>query len=234
MSGSLLAHLRRNVVAYVALFTALGGTSYAAVRLKPGSVTSAAIARGAVTHGKLAGHSVTSANVKPGSLRSSDFMPGVLTASSSGAVGTKGDPGSPGAPGPAGGATVTMRTHSTGAVTAPHGTSTAVPLAADGWTQAAGELNLIAGTITVHVPSACTGSFGNALIVSVDGAPATVGLVPTAPASKTVTIPIAVGTLMDSAKQTTHRLTAAVANSCTKDGEDFGVSDMSLDVVRVP
>jgi hypothetical protein len=39
---------------------------------------------------------------------------------------------------------------------------------------------------------------------------------------------------MDSAKQTTHRLTAAVANSCTKDGEDFGVSDMSLDVVRVP
>jgi hypothetical protein len=31
-------HLRSNVVAYVALFVALGGTSYAALRLPPGSV----------------------------------------------------------------------------------------------------------------------------------------------------------------------------------------------------
>ena len=33
-----LSHLRKNVVAYVALFVALGGTSYAAVSLPAGSV----------------------------------------------------------------------------------------------------------------------------------------------------------------------------------------------------
>src|ERR1700761_3328619 len=34
----LLGHIKSNVVAYIALFVALGGTSYAAVRLPAGSV----------------------------------------------------------------------------------------------------------------------------------------------------------------------------------------------------
>jgi hypothetical protein len=234
----LFAHLRQNAIAYVALFAAVGGTSYAAVGLKPGSVRSATLATGAVTHAKLARNSVTSANVKPGSLRASDFTSSTVAGSAIGKTGQqqgeKGDPGPQGAPGPAGGATVAFRTRATGAVNAPHGANTSVPLTNTTWTQGAGELNLIAGAITVQTPSTCTGSFGNALVVSVDGTPTTIGLAPTAPASQKVTVPVVVGTLMDSPGTTSHRLTAALANSCTKDGEDYAVSDVKLNVIRVP
>jgi hypothetical protein len=54
-----IAHLRANVVAYLALFVALGGTSYAAVSLPRNSVGTAQLRNGAVTAGKLAKGSVT-------------------------------------------------------------------------------------------------------------------------------------------------------------------------------
>jgi hypothetical protein len=47
-------HLKRNTVGYVALFVALGGTSYAAVNLPTNSVGTAQLRNGAVTAGKLA------------------------------------------------------------------------------------------------------------------------------------------------------------------------------------
>ena len=50
----LLGHVRSNVIAYLALFIALGGTSYAAVRLAPGSVGSLQLRNGAVTTKKIA------------------------------------------------------------------------------------------------------------------------------------------------------------------------------------
>jgi hypothetical protein len=235
------AHLRQNIVAYVALFVAVGGTSYAAVRLKPGSVTSAALARRSVTHAKLGANSVTSFNVKAGSLSSSDFKSASLVdsagAGAAGKAGLKGDKGDPGPQGPAGaagGATTTFRTRAANAVNAPHGASTAVPLAGDSWTQAAGELNLVAGVIKVQTPASCTGSFGNALVISVDGNPTSIGIGPTVPASSSVTVPIAIGTLMEPAAATPHRLTASFGNSCTKAGEDFAVSDVRLDIIRVP
>lgn len=239
MPAWLFVHLRRNVIAYVALFVAVGGTSYAAVSLKPGSVSSAALAKAAVTHAKLAGNSVTSVNVRPGSLKPSDFASssGALVDSPSGKAGQqgqKGDAGPQGPPGAAGGATVSFRTHATGAVSAPHGASTNVPLSDTTWSQAGGELNLIAGAITIQTPSSCTGSFGNALVVSVDGTPTTIGIAPTAPASSTLTVPVLVGTLTEPAGGTSHRLTAALANSCTKAGEDYGVSSVKLSVIRVP
>src|SRR4051812_32790140 len=59
----IISHFRGNVVGYMALFVALGGTSYAAVSLKPGSVRSRALAKGAVTHSKLAANSVDATNV---------------------------------------------------------------------------------------------------------------------------------------------------------------------------
>jgi hypothetical protein len=40
MAGKLGAHIRGNVVAYIALFIALGGTSYAAINLPRNSVGS--------------------------------------------------------------------------------------------------------------------------------------------------------------------------------------------------
>jgi hypothetical protein len=87
-----------NVMATVAVFIALGGSSYAAVNLKKNSVRATNIAKGAVTSTKIAKNAVTSAKVKDGSLLSQDFKPGQLVA------GPKGDTGPPGpATGPAGG-----------------------------------------------------------------------------------------------------------------------------------
>ncbi|CAA9532383.1 MAG: Phage tail fiber protein [uncultured Solirubrobacteraceae bacterium] len=92
------------VVAYLALFVALSGSSYAAVKLSKGSVRATHIAPSAVT----------SAKVKDGSLRSRDFKRSDLpsgAAGSAGPAGPKGDagpkgetgaPGERGATGPAG------------------------------------------------------------------------------------------------------------------------------------
>jgi hypothetical protein len=82
-----------NVMATLALFVALGGSSYAAVKLSKGSVRSSHIARNAVTSSK----------VKDGSLKPADFVRG--SAALAGTPGPKGEPGlagPAGAPGPAG------------------------------------------------------------------------------------------------------------------------------------
>ena len=49
----LLAHARRNAIAYLALFVALGGTSYAAFSLPAGSVGARELKNGAITAAKL-------------------------------------------------------------------------------------------------------------------------------------------------------------------------------------
>lgn len=59
----LLTHVKRNVVAYLALFVALGGTSYAAINLPAGSVGSKQLRSGAVTNKKLAKGSVGPADL---------------------------------------------------------------------------------------------------------------------------------------------------------------------------
>lgn len=78
-----------NVAATLALFLALGGTSYAAVKLAPGSVGTKELRSGAVTSDK----------VKKGSLQRRDFKPGQLPP---GATGPQGLAGPQGAQGPAG------------------------------------------------------------------------------------------------------------------------------------
>jgi hypothetical protein len=59
----LLDHFKHNVVAYLALFVALGGTSYAAIRLPAGSVGTKQLRKGAVTNRKLATGSVGAAKL---------------------------------------------------------------------------------------------------------------------------------------------------------------------------
>lgn len=86
-----------NVMATLAVVIALGGTSYAAVKLGKGEVKGKNIAKNAVTSAKIKNHAVTSkklANgavtavaVKSGSLQASDFAAGQLPA--------KGDAGPP-------------------------------------------------------------------------------------------------------------------------------------------
>ena len=78
-----------SVVSVMALFVALGGTSYAAAKLPKNSVGSSQIK----TNG------VGSSDVKNGSLRGVDFRAGELPAGQQGAKGEKGEKGDPGTPG---------------------------------------------------------------------------------------------------------------------------------------
>ena len=102
MSGKLARRpSHATVVAYLALFAALGGTSVAAVSLQRNSVKARHVAKNAITSPK----------VKNASLRAADFAPGQLPRGAkgdTGAPGPKGDrglqgergaPGAPGTPG---------------------------------------------------------------------------------------------------------------------------------------
>jgi hypothetical protein len=247
-------HISNNVVGYVALFAALGGTSYAAVSLTPGSVTARALASGSVTHTKLAAKSVTGDDIRDGTIKQGDLAPAMAKAlgkvgatgatganGSRGGSGSSGSTGKTGPAGPAGpagaagangNASIVARARGTGAVSAPHGASTNVPIGSATWTQATGEMDLITGSVTIAVPSSCTGSFGNSVIVSVDGTPATFAVAPTSPASTTITMPVNVTSVMEPSSSASHTLTASLANSCTKGGEDYTVDDVKLDVVK--
>ena len=241
-----MVHLRSNIVAYVALFVALGGSSYAAVRLSPNSVTTRAIAKGAVTHTKLAKNAVTTASVRNGTLMSTDFARGQVlkglrgdagSAGSQGNMGLAGIPGLRGDAGPQGpagqngSASIALKSRSSDSVSAPNGASTGIPLSGNTWTQSAGELDLITGNVTLTIPASCTGSFGNSVVIAVDGTPQTFAVAPASPASGTVTVPLNVGTLSEPSASAKHTLTASLANSCTKGGENYSVSNAKLDVL---
>jgi hypothetical protein len=88
MPKPVIEYLRRHHVALLALFVALGGTSYAAVKLPRNSVGTPQIKKNAVTGAK----------VKDRSLMAADFAAGQLPA------GARGEPGAQGATGPAGAA----------------------------------------------------------------------------------------------------------------------------------
>lgn len=81
-----------NVVAFIALFVALGGVSWAAVTLPAGSVGTRQLKPGAVN----------SAKVRDRSLLAKDFKIGQLSRGAAGAPGPKGDTGPKGDPGPKG------------------------------------------------------------------------------------------------------------------------------------
>src|SRR5215210_2751408 len=81
------------VIACLALFVALGGTTYAAVTLPKNSVTAKQIAKNAVGASEIRASAVRSGEVKNGALRAQDFAAGELP------QGAKGDPGQNGAPG---------------------------------------------------------------------------------------------------------------------------------------
>lgn len=85
-------HVRQNLVAYLALFVALGGTSYAAAKLP----------RGSVGPQQLRANAVTSAKVRDGSLLKGDFRAGELPGPVTGPQGPAGPAGLAGPQGPAG------------------------------------------------------------------------------------------------------------------------------------
>lgn len=88
-----------NVVASLALFIALGGTSFAAFTLGKNSVKSENIGKEQVKGVDIAKNAITSPKVKNGSLLASDFKADQLP---SGPAGAKGDRGEQGPQGPRG------------------------------------------------------------------------------------------------------------------------------------
>ena len=128
MQATLLCHLRGNAVAYLALFVALGGTSFAAATtitgknvkdssltgadVKKGSLTGTDVRNSSLTGADLRSESVNSDDIQNGALLGQDFAPGQLPAGPQGPkgdtgpqgpkgdTGPKGDPGSDGPVGP--------------------------------------------------------------------------------------------------------------------------------------
>jgi len=205
MRHRITAHVRGNVVGCIALCATFAGTSYAAVGLEPGSVRTTALEDAAVLRFQLAGQTTNAGNSTPGPT----------------------DPA-----GAAGSGSIGATARLTSSVVATKGGSTDIPLTGNSWTQAANELELLAGTVAIGIPTSCTGMFGNALTLSVDGTPATFAVAPAPPTSGTVTMPFVIGTLSEPGRVTQHRLTARFGNSCSKDGENYTVRDVKVDVLR--
>jgi hypothetical protein len=78
VSGKLNAHVRGNVVGYVALFVALSGTAWAVSDLSRNEVKSRHIGKGQVKRSDLRANSVTSPKVANGSLLGEDLAAGLL------------------------------------------------------------------------------------------------------------------------------------------------------------
>jgi hypothetical protein len=87
-----------NVVGTLALFVALGGSSYAAISLSSNSVKSKHIGKGQVKRSDLGKNAVNSAKVANYSLRVADFKRGQLPAGPQGPIGPPGVSGSAGSP----------------------------------------------------------------------------------------------------------------------------------------
>ncbi len=250
MRPRIAAHVRRNVVVYVALSATLGGTSLAAVALTPATVRTADVANGAVTPLQLARHSAGDDNGRDGPPPTDASDPGAPSDGQDGPPDGKGGPsdgqagppdgkGGPsdgkGGPSNPGGAAepgnVSARARGT-SVVAKHGGATDIPLSGNTWTQAAQELELVAGTVKFTIPKSCTGGFGNALVLSVDGAATTFASVPGPPTSGTVTVPFLIGTLSEPGQNTDHKLTAKFTDTCSKAGEDYKIDDVKIDVLK--
>ncbi len=96
-------HARQNLVAYLALFVALGGTSYAAIILPANSVGPAQIRNDAVRSAKVKNRSLLAVDFRIGQLpagaRGAQGAPGTGAKGDPGTAGAKGDPGTAGAKG---------------------------------------------------------------------------------------------------------------------------------------
>jgi hypothetical protein len=91
------------VVAYLALFVALGGSSYAALSINGRNIENASIAgkklkNRTIDRGKVRRNALTGAEIRDRSLLTKDFRPGELPAGPQGAQGPPGAPGATGSP----------------------------------------------------------------------------------------------------------------------------------------
>lgn len=131
-----------NVMATIAVFLALGGVSWAAVKLGPGAVKNRNIATGAVS----------SRAVQDRTLLARDFKGGQLAAAVKGESGLQGPAGPPGAAG-RDGAAIVASANGDGTVMNSYNYVT-LPLELR-WTQPAGTLDEVRGVATVSMMDGC-------------------------------------------------------------------------------
>jgi hypothetical protein len=215
-----------NVMATLAVFVALGGASYAAIKLPKDSVGSAQIKPNAVNGSKIAN----------GSLTAKDFAggPGQV------ADGAPGPPGTPGAPG-LDGAAITVRARSTSGVETPADHSfVTVPLTGGTWTQGAADLDIGPfGSLTVTAPGPSTcGSSGLANLdwtIEIDGKVFAAGTtqIPRDGASHTFHINLS-NFLIEPGSDTQQTATAKVSSVCESGNFPIpiAVSDFRFDLIR--
>jgi hypothetical protein len=219
------SHVRSKLVGRLVLSAALAGTSYAALGSTSGVAHTAGFVNAAIS--KLQTDPHAGQDTGDGADQGSDntSQPKAPPANA---------PSAPSAPASGGQSMIVTRARLGSSVSAKHGDWTPVGLTNTTWTQPADAVNLIAGTIDVKLPAACTGAFGNALSLSVDDKPVTFATVPNDPngGGKTITMPFIIGTLSEPGKDTSHTLTAKFGSSCTRDGEDFVVTDVKVDVLQ--
>jgi hypothetical protein len=240
-------HVRGNAIAYVALFVALGGTSYAAVKLPANSVGTK----------QLKNNAVTGAKVKAGSLNASDFggtLPtgaqgpkgdtgaagtnGVAgtngTNGTNGAKGDKGDDGTDGTngtgtQGPTGPSGTSLKPKATGG---PQTTSGAVTLANDSWTQAANKPDQVLYRVSwTPPPVSCTAGGpppGGQIDIKLDGVTLQN---PQAPAGGGASV-ISGTTLLPSTNSAQpHTVSITLADNCTGT-EDATVNSASFEIIE--
>jgi hypothetical protein len=102
------------VTATLALFIALGGSSYAALSIsgsdvRNGTLTSADVKNGALTGTDVKGGSLTGSDIKNASLGAADFKAGELPAGPAGPAGPTGPTGAPGVKGDPGATNIVTR-----------------------------------------------------------------------------------------------------------------------------
>jgi hypothetical protein len=214
----MLAHVRANAIAYLALFIALSGTSYAATQLPVKSVGAK----------QLKSNAVTTAKVKDGNLIAKDFKAGQLPAGATGPAGPAGKAGT----------AVVARARFTGDQIG-SGIQSPVPLTGAGYTQAATELDLLYGVATIDIPEAvlCGANKVVSISVKVDSFsvlsfslnsgvfddPATVEFALT---------PTALRAVFEPGTATARTVTATLFDSCDQ-GAHYHLRNLKIDVVGV-
>ncbi|HEY4097628.1 MAG TPA: hypothetical protein VGM33_19040 [Baekduia sp.] len=198
-----LRHLRRNAVAYLALFVALGGTSYAATALPRNSVGASQLKAGAVTSAKVKNHSLVVADLSVGTvaaLRGSAGAAGV--AGVAGAPGAAGATGARGAAGPQG-------------ATGPTGATGAQGLQGDPGIVATGWSALTSSTLT--------------LIAHQDQVMTDLGLTSSGSGSGAVTLPVSSRVLISGSVDLYNRSPGDSGRAaCTARRSTDGTDDLSL------
>src|SRR3954452_13938553 len=235
-------------IALIALFVALGGTGYAALKLPKNSVGTK----------QLKANAVTGAKVKNGTLSSDDFGGTVPTGAqgpkgdtgpagtngakgdkgTDGTNGTNGTNGTQGPTGPAGAALVATARCSTGQgcpVSSGHAAATDVPLGSkDTWTQLSGDAGQVDVRIVWQPATTCTGpapGTGGSQVKIEDGGDVLGQFPVLAAATGPQTIERTIHLFPPNA--TAHDLKVTVGDNCTGGGpaEQGTVMDVKIDAV---